>query len=319
MTGSSLQAKAVVFERPNALTLADLTLSAPGTDDVVVDVEFSGISTGTERLLWTGTMPSFPGLAYPLVPGYETVGHIVDAGANQRSRIGQRVFVSGADCFGDVRGLFGGSASRLVVSSDKALRIGSSVYEQGTLLALAATAMHAIQSSGQTAAPDLIIGHGVLGRLLARVALAITGVPPTVWEVDSQRFAGAEGYDVVRPEKDTRHDYRHVYDVSGDADIIDDLIKRLAPGGELVLAGFYSRRLSFAFPPAFMREARIRIAAEWKPVDLRNVHRLVEDEALSLSGLITHTVPATDAPLAYSTAFGDPRCLKMVMDWRTLQ
>ncbi|MEO1573973.1 MAG: alcohol dehydrogenase catalytic domain-containing protein, partial [Pseudomonadota bacterium] len=125
-----MQAKAVVFERPNALTLADLPLSAPGSHDVVVDVEFSGISTGTERLLWTGTMPAFPGLAYPLVPGYETVGHIVDAGANQRARIGQRVFVSGADCFGEVRGLFGGSASRLVVPSDKALRISSAVYEQ---------------------------------------------------------------------------------------------------------------------------------------------------------------------------------------------
>jgi myo-inositol-1(or 4)-monophosphatase len=34
----------------------------------------SGISTGTERLLWDGTMPPFPGLGYPLVPGYETVG-----------------------------------------------------------------------------------------------------------------------------------------------------------------------------------------------------------------------------------------------------
>ena len=319
MSDPALHTKAVVFERPNALTLADLPLNAPGSHDVVVDVEFSGISTGTERLLWTGTMPSFPGLAYPLVPGYETVGHIVDAGANQRARIGERVFVSGADCFGEVSGLFGGSASRLVVPSEKALRIGDTVYEQGTLLALAATAMHAIQGPGHTMPPDLIVGHGVLGRLLARLALSVTGVPPTVWEVDPQRFAGADGYDVVRPEADKRHDYRHIYDVSGDADIVDNLIKRLAPGGEIVLAGFYSRRLSFNFPPAFLREARLRVAAEWKPVDLRNVHRMVEDGALKLDGLITHTVPADDAALAYKTAFSDPSCLKMIMDWRTLQ
>ncbi|MEM6638295.1 MAG: chlorophyll synthesis pathway protein BchC [Pseudomonadota bacterium] len=319
MSDSSLQAKAVVFERPNALVLADLPLTAPGQNDVVVDVEFSGISTGTERLLWNGAMPSFPGLAYPLVPGYETVGQIVDAGLDQRSRIGERVFVSGADCFGDVRGLFGGSASRLVVPSEKALRISTSVYDKGTLLALAATALHAIRGAGHSAAPDLIIGHGVLGRLLARLSLAMTGVPPTVWEVDSGRFAGAQGYDVLRPEKDTRHDYQHIYDVSGDADILDDLVKRIAPGGEIVLAGFYSKRLSFTFPPAFMREARFRIAAEWKRVDLRNAHRMVEDGALSLDGLITHTVPASEASMAYDTAFGDPNCLKMVMDWRTLQ
>ena len=34
-----------------------------------MDVEWSGISTGTERLLWSGRMPPFPGLGYPLVPG----------------------------------------------------------------------------------------------------------------------------------------------------------------------------------------------------------------------------------------------------------
>lgn len=318
MSRSDLQTKAVVFERPNALTLADLSLTAPGEDDVIVDVEFSGISTGTERLLWNGTMPSFPGLAYPLVPGYETVGQIVDAGRNERERVGERVFVSGADCYGDVRGLFGGSASRLVVPSTKAMRIGEAVYAQGTLLALAATALHAINGSGQSAAPDLIIGHGVLGRLLARLSLAMTGTPPTVWELDTQRFAGADGYVVTKPENDQRHDYQHIYDVSGDVNVIDDVIQRLAPGGELVLAGFYSKRVSFAFPPAFMREARLRIAAEWKPDDLHNVHRMVERGDVSLDGLITHTVSAEDASTAYNTAFSDPRCLKMVMDWRTL-
>jgi 3-hydroxyethyl bacteriochlorophyllide a dehydrogenase len=40
-------------------------------------------------------------------------------------------------------------------------------------------------------------------------------------------------------------------------------VSRLAPGGEIVLAGFYDEPLSFTFPPAFMREARFRIAAQW--------------------------------------------------------
>ena len=70
------------------------------------------------------------------------------------------------------------------------------------------------------------------------------------------------------PEDDDRHDYRHIYDVSGDASSLNDFIGRLAKGGELVLAGFYYQPISFAFPPAFQREARIRIAAEWQPEDL---------------------------------------------------
>ena len=34
-----------------------------------------------------------------------------------------------------------------------------------------------------------------------------------------------------------------------------------------MLAGFYDASLHFSFPPAFMREARIRVAAEWKRPD----------------------------------------------------
>jgi 3-hydroxyethyl bacteriochlorophyllide a dehydrogenase len=57
-------------------------LTAPQSTDVVIDIAWSGISSGTERLLWEGRMPSFPGMGYPLVPGYESVGRIVDAGAD---------------------------------------------------------------------------------------------------------------------------------------------------------------------------------------------------------------------------------------------
>ena len=60
---------AVVMEQPEKLSVSRLELQAPGDDDIVVDVEWSGISTGTERLLWTGRMPTFPGMGYPLVPG----------------------------------------------------------------------------------------------------------------------------------------------------------------------------------------------------------------------------------------------------------
>ena len=164
--------------------------------------------------------------------------------------------------------------------------------------------------------PDLIVGHGVLGRLLARVAVA-SGGEPTVWESNADRRSGAVGYRVVDPATDDKRDYRSIYDVSGDATILDTLVQRLAPGGEIVLAGFYSAPLSLSFPPAFMREARIRVAAEWRQPDLAATIDLIRSGRLALDGLITHRRIATDASEAYRTAFGDSACLKMILDWRT--
>ncbi|HEX5818002.1 MAG TPA: chlorophyll synthesis pathway protein BchC [Gemmatimonadales bacterium] len=308
---------AVVLEKPERLTLRRLELVPPSNDDdVVVDVEWTGISAGTERLLWTGRMPSFPGMGYPLVPGYEAVGRVVQAGPLAEREVGQRVFVAGARCFGATRSLFGGAARRLVVPGARAIPFEERLGEQGVLLALAATAYHAAWGSGGEA-PDLIVGHGALGRLLARLAVALGHPAPTVWERNPERRNGAEGYPVLHPVEDPRRDYRNVYDVSGDASLLDDLVARLAPRGEIVLAGFYSEPLFFQFAPAFLREARLRVAAEWRPDDLDAVARLANDGKLSLNGLITHCREFSDAEQAYTTAFGDPSCVKMILDWRS--
>lgn len=303
---------AVVMHAPRCLALERLALEPPGDADVTVDVDCSAVSTGTERLLWDGRMPDFPGMGYPLVPGYESVGRVVAAGARCGHRVGDRVFVPGAKCFGAVRGLFGAAASTLVVPGARALPIDEALGEQGVLLALAATAHHACAGP---APPELIVGHGVLGRLVARIAAA-SGGAPLVWETQPARRGGAAGYAVVDPAEDARRDYRRIVDASGDAGVLDALISRLAPGGEVVLAGFYERPLAFAFAPAFMREARLRVAAQWQPNDLLAVKALVEAGSLRLDGLITHHARAVDADAAYRTAFGDPACLKMVLDWR---
>jgi bacteriochlorophyllide a dehydrogenase len=311
-----MQTMAVVLREPEQVMLSGLDLTPPTETDAIVDIAWSGVSTGTERLLWSGRMPPFPGMGYPLVPGYESVGEVVEAPANSGLTVGQQVFVPGARCFGEVRGLFGAAASRLVLPAQRLVPIDQQLGERGILLALAATAFHALAAPGAEM-PDRIVGHGVLGRLLARLTIAIGGKAPIVWERDRKRVSGAIGYQVLDPSEDAARDCRVIYDVSGDSKLLDALIARLAPGGEIVLAGFYSDPLTFTFPPAFMREAKIRVAAEWQSPDLAVAKSLIDSGALSLDGLITHRAEAAHAAEAYRTAFGDPSCLKMVLDWRS--
>ena len=311
--GREMQAHAVIIEAPERLSLRSLDLLPLGAGDVLVETAWSGISTGTEKLLWSGAMPPFPGMGYPLVPGYESVGRVVDAGADALCRIGEWVFVPGARCYQHALGLFGGTSHRLIVPAARAMPIPELLGEQGVLLALAATALHMLDGG---TAPDLIVGHGVLGRLLARVAIATGGDAPTVWEIDPARRQGTAGYQAIDPQTDERRDYQAIYDVSGDAGLVDTLVARLAKRGELVLGGFYQAPISFAFPPAFMREARLRVAAEWSPAEMVATRALVESGKLSLDGLITDVRPAEEAAEAYPYAFAEKACLKMVLDWK---
>lgn len=310
-----METRAVFLNGPKDLQLDMLSLKQPGPQDIVVDIAHSGISTGTEKLFWTGEMPPFPGSGYPLVPGYEAAGEVVEAGRDSGFKPGETVFVPGADCFDGAFGLFGGAASRLVTRADRVTRIDSNLGAEGALLALAATARHAMAGMDKRV-PDLIVGHGVLGRLLARLTIAAGATPPVVWETNPARQDGADGYEVISPDDDPRRDYTAIYDASGNASILNDLIGRLTKGGEIVLAGFYPQGLSFAFPPAFMREARLRVAAEWVREDLTAVSALLDSGALSLGGLITHSAAAADAPRAYQTAFENADCLKMILNWK---
>lgn len=311
---------AVILAGPKSLSVDRLSLIPPTATDVVVQIAHSGISTGTEKLFWSGQMPPFPGMGYPLVPGYEAAGEVVEAGADSGFTVGDHVFVPGANCFeatesGPVRGLFGGASRHLVSAASRVTRIDAGHGAEGALLALAATARHAM-AGFNTALPDLIVGHGVLGRLMARLTVAAGAPAPTVWETNPARQSGGIGYEVTHPDADPRRNYRAIYDASGAPDLLNTLIGRIAKGGEVVLAGFYTAPISFAFPPAFMKEARFRIAAEWAPDDLIATRQLVESGALSLAGLVTHTRAAADAPAAYETAFTDPDCLKMIIDWK---
>ena len=310
-----METVAVVLEEPGKLAIRTLALQDPGADDIVVEARWSGISSGTERLLWAGRMPDFPGMGYPLVPGYETVGVVTRGGHGFAE--GDTVFVPGANCYKEARGLFGGAASRIVLPARRAVPLKNIEGETGILIALAATAYHAIAGQGASL-PELIVGHGILGRLIARLTLALGGNAPTVWDTAEARRSGGEGYSVIDPSQDTRRDYNTILDASGANALLDTLIAHLAKRGEITLAGFYEEPLSFTFPPAFMREARLRIAAEFTKPDLEAVTDLVASGRLSLKGLISNRAPVSDAPEAYRTAFTDPSCIKMALDWSDL-
>jgi 3-hydroxyethyl bacteriochlorophyllide a dehydrogenase len=310
---AAMHSNAVVFDRPRQLALVPLLMRERDETTCIVDVKWSGISTGTERLLWDGSMPEFPGMGYPLVPGYESVGRIAKGGAAGKFKEGDLVFVPGAKSFTDVKNLFGATASKLAAESSKLVKMPEALGHNATLMSLAATAYHAVYVAGANV--DLIIGHGVLGRLIARIAIAMGLDAPVVWETNAARRNNDQGYEVIAPEADTKRSYRSIMDASGDANILDLAIGRLARNGVVTLAGFYSQPLSFAFAPAFMREATIRVAAEFTAANIDSVLTLIDGGDLSLDGLISHDAAAVDCALAYDTAFRDPSCTKMILDW----
>lgn len=308
--------EAVVLEKPNKLSLKTLQIEEIKSDEILVEIEYSGISTGTERLLYEGRMPDFPGMGYPLVPGYESIGTVDKSGSKSGFLPGDKVFVPGAKCFGDLKSLFGGTASKLVVSSKRVCKVPKETGEEGSLLALAATANHVFSVDGGCK-PNIIVGHGALGRLIARIAV-LKGFEPIVIEANKERRKGNFDYEVISPLESKKLTGNCVVDASGDSSQLNNLVRFLKPNGEIVLAGFYDKPLSFDFAPAFLKEAKLRVSAQWTPSDLDEANKFFAENKLDFKDLISHKVSVDSISQAYETAFNDSSCLKMIINWKGL-
>ncbi|WJH32644.1 alcohol dehydrogenase catalytic domain-containing protein [Paenibacillus sp. CC-CFT747] len=97
-----MKAKAIVFTGVNVVEFRDVETPEPGSEDVVIEVEYSWISVGTEQSFLKGERVSGEQvtrqgdvLPFPQVPGYQKVGIVQKIGNAVRGlQPGDRVFAS---------------------------------------------------------------------------------------------------------------------------------------------------------------------------------------------------------------------------------
>lgn len=174
---------AVVLERP---------IDPPGPGEVLVEALYSGISRGTESLVFRGEVPdsqhdamrapfqegSFPG---PVKYGYSSVGRIVEAPAAKKLE-GRVVF-----CLHPHQ-------DRYVVPTSAVVELPPGVpSERAVLAANMETALNVVWDAHLSAGDRvLVIGAGVVGTLVAWLAHGFPGTDVLAVDVDEGKRAPAE-------------------------------------------------------------------------------------------------------------------------------
>lgn len=167
--------------------LREATNPAPGPDEVVIRTLYSGISRGTERLVFHGAVPpgerermrcpqqegDFP---FPVKYGYAAVG-IVTGGAPEWQ--GKTVFALSPH------------QERQNVPVSLIAEVPADVPPRRAVLAAnMETALNAVWDSGVTAGDRVtVVGAGVVGMLIARLCARMPGVIVTLVDIDAAREA----------------------------------------------------------------------------------------------------------------------------------
>ncbi len=314
-----MNTQAVVISEPGKVGLQQVTLRERCPDDVVVQTAYTSISAGTERMLLAGQMPH-PMLQLPVIPGYETVGRVVEVGPEADASLQDRwVYVGGAHCYQGINPAWGGQSATILTPADKVVPLDGMEPRQGVMLALTATALHGVDLLNlQPDSRVLILGQGPVGQLAARIAkqqgawVAVTDRNPKRLETavaDQTIHVGGESLtDAVTEPVSV------VVEATGSMEALAGSLPLLAKGGTIMLLGYYTT-LQLPYMPLFLKEARILTSREWAPGDLDRCRDLIAAGQLDVEPLLTHEMGVGDISAAYETALNDEDCLKVVIDW----
>lgn len=231
------------FVGPRRVELRGAPVPVPGPGQVLVRALASGISLGTELLLYRGEGPTPfdpsldpPGApTYPRRYGYSWVGEVVSQGGGAPPvPPGTRVFALAPH--GDWHALDAGSVRPLEPGIPPA---------RAVLAASLETAVTCVWDSGLSLGDDVVVlGGGVIGLLVAHLARS-AGARVRLVEPSPRRreAAGALGVHAVSPgQEQPRGEADVVFEATGDPSSLERAIALAGPEATIVVASFYGAR-----------------------------------------------------------------------------
>jgi D-arabinitol dehydrogenase (NADP+) len=282
--------RALWYDEPFKFSIKDVPIPQVGDDDVLLKVSCCGVC-GTDGHIHEGEFIS----KFPLIPGHEAIGTIVEMGKNVKGfEMGDRcvadVGITCDNCFYCRRGQSllcedfnargvtqdGGFAEYIVYQQKKLYKIKNLTDEESTLLEPAACAIHGLDKLAPPVGIEvLLLGAGPTGLILAQL-LKLNGASRVViaankgikMDIAKDLDAGDEYIELDRqnPEaqwKKLKDDNPYGFDVVVEATGVEKLagesINYVRRGGTLMLYGVYENKALVHWPPSKIFGDEIKI------------------------------------------------------------
>ena len=333
--------RTVLIPKPYEVVIQEAATPEPEPGQILIRTTVSGISAGTEMNLYRGTNPDLvrrrwgERFVYPMVPGYQGVGVVVQRSPDVTGfEIGDRVVTGGSH------------AEYAVADSRTAMKLPDGLSDEAaSLLSVARVAMHGVRR-GRVEYGDrvAVVGMGLMGQLAiqhARLAGAAKtiAVDPDRWRLDVAGRLGADH--LIDPQSEDARERIEEY-TEGGADVVLETagVSSAVPlsfalaryGARVVIVGWHLQPISIDLAEDLLyKELDLLpsraggMGGDLPPYILRwdrrrNTELIVQhllNGGLSVDGLVTHVLPADDVKRAYEMirTKSEPS-LHVALDWR---
>lgn len=236
-----MMATAYWIEAPARGALRGEAVPGPGAGEVLVRTLYTGISRGTESLVFRGEVPAgerermrapfqagdFPG---PVKYGYLNVG-VVEQGPAEL--VGRTVFA-----------LYPHQSAFVVPAAAVAVVPDDVPARRAVLAGAVETAVNILWDAAPLVGDRVtVIGAGMIGCAVARLARGIPGVEATIVDIDSTKAEVCERLGVAyAPPAEAPRDRDLVIDTSGSDEGLQLAIDTAATEGEIIEASWFGDR-----------------------------------------------------------------------------
>lgn len=266
----AMRASRLTYPEAGRAKIDYVELAPPESDEILVATKFSGISRGTEALVFNGLVPvseqermkcpyMIGDFTFPLSYGYSCVGEVLKKGSSvSLFDVGDPIFVLHPH------------QSEILVKAESCIRIPDGVsFERAALTANAETALNAVwdaELEHNSTDPVLIIGAGVVGLLTAFVTVQETGIAPIVMDIDSSketvcRSLGFEFVDLETLKKYQNDGFKTVFHTTASGGGLQTAIDVAAFEAKIIEMSWYgNKEVSLELGGAF-HSKRLRIVS----------------------------------------------------------
>jgi 2-desacetyl-2-hydroxyethyl bacteriochlorophyllide A dehydrogenase len=313
--------KAVVIERPNQVRFRDVAAPAVGPDDVLIKSREAGLCR-TDIEMMTGAFTDPRWVHYPLIPGHEWAGTVVEVGANvedvavgarvvcegliacnqcRRCRTGKTQWCERIQALGFTRP--GGYGELVTAPARVVHRLPDHVsFEAGVLIEPASVVLHALEKVRPDAGEVVgVIGVGTLGSLA--IALLAMHSPSRIVaygvreeELELATRLGANEVHIASDEQSVDAELDLVVETAGHPSAIALAAQLCRPGGRVALLGLSGEGQVLTLPADLLSGKDIGLigSVAYTTAVWSRVVGLVTDRVLELDRIVTHRFPVSE-------------------------
>jgi 2-desacetyl-2-hydroxyethyl bacteriochlorophyllide A dehydrogenase len=313
--------KAVVVEGPHEVSYREVQAPAVGADDVLVESREAGLCR-TDIEMMTGVFTDPRWVRFPVIPGHEWAGTVVEVGAHVESvHVGDRVVCEGfivchrcrrcrsgethwcerIEALGFTRP--GGYAELVAVPERVVHRLPEHVsFDAGVLVEPASVVLRGLEKAGPKPGEAVgVIGVGTLGALaIALLALhspsRIVAYGVREEELELARRLGATEVVLANEGAPAQDELDLVVETAGVSAAVTLATQLCRPGGRAVLLGIAGEGRTLTLPSDLLvgKDMALIGSIAYPAATWSRVVALVSDRVLDLDPIVTHRFPMRD-------------------------